>query len=126
MSGKVLCIDDSKTIQLCLQLALEGAGFTVLIAENGAVGLKLLEDNPDTGLIYLDVHMPVMDGFTCLQHIKDNPKTSHIDVIMVTTEGSKVKVERSKGLGASGWIVKPIDENIAVSVAEKYLGKRPA
>jgi diguanylate cyclase (GGDEF)-like protein len=107
---KILVVDDEPHIRKILQFLLEQEGFQVTPAENGEVALdKLKSFTPD--LILLDVMMPRMDGFTVLQHLRDNFQTSWIPVIMLTAKGeSSEKVRGLKG-GANDYLTKPFNHD---------------
>ena len=57
----ILCIDDEESVRRLFQVALEGAGYRVLTAENGKQGLRLL-GHQEVDLIFVDIFMPEMDG----------------------------------------------------------------
>ncbi len=107
---KILVVDDEPHIRKILQFLLEQEGFQVTPAENGEVALEKLKTfTPD--LILLDVMMPRMDGFTVLQHLRDNFQTSWIPVIMLTAKGeSSEKVRGLKG-GANDYLTKPFNHD---------------
>ena len=71
MSGeKILIVDDSKTIRKILATSLTKVGYQVEFAENGQEGLEVFaQTNPD--LVLLDVDMPIMDGFSMLENLKE-------------------------------------------------------
>ena len=104
--GRVLVTDDSDDVRLALQILLEDAGYEVIEAKDGAEAVKLAQsDAPD--LILLDVMMPVMDGFTALKHLKSDPATKSIPVIMVTARGGRNDQDNARDLGAFDFIHKP-------------------
>ncbi|MCL6525564.1 MAG: response regulator transcription factor [Thermaceae bacterium] len=99
---KVLLVEDDPGVREALKLGLELEGYVVVEAENGAEGLRKLEDNPD--LIVLDVLLPGGDGFGVLREIR---RMSPVPVLMLTALD---EVEwRVKGLreGADDYLVKP-------------------
>jgi CheY-like chemotaxis protein len=82
---RVLIIDDSPSVLRLLQFVFESEHYDVVTASDGAEGLqKIGERLPD--VVITDSIMPVMDGFEFLQKLKDQPSTSHIPVIMLTSE----------------------------------------
>jgi CheY-like chemotaxis protein len=82
---KILVIDDNKETVMSLNFALEKAGYQVDYAYDGQEGyLKAIEFMPD--LIILDIMLPVMDGFTMNRHLKENPQTRHIPVVVITAK----------------------------------------
>jgi CheY-like chemotaxis protein len=82
---RVLIIDDSPSVLRLLQFVFESEHYDVVTAADGAEGLqKIGEQLPD--VVITDSIMPVMDGFAFLQKLKEHPITSHIPVIMLTSE----------------------------------------
>ncbi len=80
---KILIVEDEVSIVKALKLKLTKAGFQVLVAENGKKGLTLaLKEIPD--LILLDVVMPVMDGMTMLQKLREEDAGKKIKVLVLT------------------------------------------
>lgn len=104
--GRVLVTDDSDDVRLALQILLEDAGYEVIEATDGAEAVKLAQSDPPD-LILMDVMMPVMDGFTALKHLKSDPVTKSIPVIMVTARGGRNDQDNARDLGAFDFIHKP-------------------
>ena len=128
MSKKVLTIDDSKTVRLIITKHLSVFGLEILEAENGEAGVaKAKEGKPD--LILLDYNMPVMDGHQALLALKDDPSTSPIPVIMLTTETVQDTVLKLIKLGLKDFIAKPFTREILLkkvnSVLPIYEGDEP-
>jgi len=121
MSKKVLTIDDSKTVRLIITKHLSVFGVEVLEAENGEIGVaKAKEGKPD--LILLDYNMPVMDGHQTLLALKDDPSTSPIPVIMLTTETVQDTVLKLIKLGLKDYIAKPFTREILLKKVNSVLG----
>ena len=96
MSKKLLIVDDEAHIRMLLEQTLEeleDEGVEFLMAENGEQALETIqEEKPD--LVFLDVMMPKMDGFEMCDKIKNDERTSHIPVIMLTAKAtSKDKID---------------------------------
>ncbi len=107
---RILVVDDEPHIRKILQFLLEQEGFEVTLAENGAVALEKLADcQPD--LILLDVMMPKMDGFTVLQHLRENHRTSWVPVIMLTAKGESSEKVRGLRGGANDYLTKPFNHD---------------
>ncbi|WP_218354561.1 response regulator [Alteromonas lipotrueiana] len=85
---RVLLVDDSRLARNHIRRVLEGMGLEKIVeAENGATALTLIKD--DTfDLVVTDYNMPEMDGRELSEFIRFNPETSHIPIIMVTSEAS--------------------------------------
>lgn len=101
----ILCIDDEEPVRRLFQVALEGAGYRVLTAENGRHGLRLLEDQ-EVDLIFVDIFMPEMDGVEVIPLLR---KTRPASKIMAITGGSGRRnyLDMAKHLGAHDTLMKP-------------------
>jgi len=72
-------------------------------------------------VLLLDLNMPIVDGYQVLEHIKSNPATRHIPIIILTTTGDSREVRRCYNLGCNIYITKPVDY-VEFSQAIKELG----
>jgi twitching motility two-component system response regulator PilH len=120
--GTVLVVDDSPTETRIFVNALTKAGYRAETAPNGEEGIKSARRlQPD--LILMDVIMPVLNGFQATRQLQQDPQTSHIPVIMVTSKDQET--DRTWGLrqGASDYLVKPIDAGELVARIRKALGE---
>jgi len=119
---KVLVVDDDKD---CVQLVkdfLESRGFEIVTAVEGETGLaKAKALKPD--LIILDVMMPLMDGITVLQKLKENPATQSIPVIMLTAKDRDEDVLKGYKHGAEYYITKPFELNQLILGVNLMIGK---
>ncbi len=79
--------------------------------ENGREVLELLsKQNPDRpDVIFLDINMPIMDGWDCLRQLKLHPNYRHIPAIMYSTSSAKHDIEMAYRLGALLFLTKPED-----------------
>lgn len=109
MTARILVVDDTPLNVKLLTAKLEVEYYAVTTAENGAKALDMIDAEPPD-LILLDVMMPEMDGFEVCRHIKANPGTAHIPVVMVTALNDVT--DRVKGLeaGADDFLTKPIND----------------
>jgi cyclic di-GMP phosphodiesterase len=103
---KILVIDDHRTVGMLMESVLKLRGFQVLHAEEGAAGLELARRELPA-LIFLDIMMPEMDGFRVCKQLKQDPTTSAIPVIFLSSFGEAVAVERGKAAGGDGFLKKP-------------------
>jgi len=106
---KILLVDDTRTIILFEKMLLAGEGFDIRSAYNGREALNLVyEDPPD--LILLDLLMPEMDGYEVCERLKNDPATSSIPIIVVSTRSSEESIKRCLSMGADYYIFKPINK----------------
>jgi len=108
MTKTVLTVDDSRTMRDMLMIALSGAGYSVVQAEDGVHGLEVLEGTtPD--VIITDINMPRMDGFGFIENVRRDKRHRGVQILVLTTESDPAKKDRARAAGATGWIVKPFD-----------------
>lgn len=94
--------------------------YKVITAINGQQGFEMaVELNPD--IIISDVMMPVMDGFQLCNEIKQEIKTSHIPVILLTSLSETDKHIEGLQTGADGYVTKPFNEELLISQVENLL-----
>ncbi|GMU88498.1 MAG: DNA-binding response regulator [Chlorobiota bacterium] len=107
MTGtKILIIEDEKDIIEFMKYNLELENFSVISANDGVDGLKLMEEKPD--LVLLDIMMPKMDGYEVCRRIRENKETAGTPVIFLTAKSSEYDEVKGLDLGANDYIVKPI------------------
>ena len=105
MGKKVLIVEDDNNIAELLRLYMEKDGFSVVIAENGAIGIAEFERSaPD--LVLLDLMLPVLDGWGVCREIR---ATSNVPVIMLTAKDETHDKVTGLEMGADDYIVKPFE-----------------
>lgn len=106
-----MVIEDDPMTREVIQRHLEREGFVVFPAENGKVGLQnLYEVNPD--LVVLDINMPLMDGFTVCERIRE---LSLIPIIMLTARSEPEEIVKGLELGADDYITKPFNGDVLIA-----------
>lgn len=110
----VLIIDDSPTELHLFQNMLEKNGFETLVADSGETGLRQAQtSHPDC--ILMDVVMPGMNGFQATRKLNQNPATSGIPVIIITSKDQETDKIWGMRQGAVEYLVKPIGEKQLVA-----------
>ena len=121
MAKTVLIIDDSKAIRDMVAFTLQPHGYQIVTAADGSEGLiKLRSDNP--ALVITDLNMPVMNGIEFIRNARQEAAGSGIPIVMLTTETKPELKAEGKAAGATGWINKPFDADMLLSVAKKLAG----
>jgi two-component system, sensor histidine kinase and response regulator len=120
--GTILVIDDDPAVRDLTSRFLIKMGFRVVTAESGAEGLRLAKKVHPL-LITLDVMMPEMDGWSVLKEIKADPAMADIPVIMVSVVDN---LQMGIGLGASNYLIKPVDRDRLAVLVEQYGSARPS
>ena len=104
MTGKILVVDDEKSIVDIISYNLKKEDYDVITAFDGQQGLKMaLTENPD--LILLDIMMPKLDGFDVCRRIRD--KKLQTPIIMLTARAEEVDKVLGFELGADDYVTKP-------------------
>ncbi len=117
---RLLLIDDDPNLILLVKDYLEFRGYEVITAEHGQEALDVLQkDTPD--MIICDVMMPQMDGYSLVEHVRKDPRTSWIPVLFLSAKGQSQ--DRVKGLntGADVYMVKPFEPEELVAQVESSL-----
>ncbi|MFZ5603339.1 MAG: response regulator, partial [Pseudomonadota bacterium] len=83
MAKNIMIVDDSASLRQVVAIALRGAGYDVIEAQNGQDALSKL-DGKKIHLIISDVNMPVMDGITLVKEVKKLPAYKFTPIIMLT------------------------------------------
>lgn len=112
----ILIIDDDPVVHDIMKRMLAKEGFEAKSAMNGPDGLRLAR-TLHPAAITLDVMMPEMDGWQVLRELKSDPALATIPVIMVTIMEDK---GAGYALGASDYLVKPVDRNHLINTVRKY------
>ncbi len=108
MTLNVLAVDDSRTMRDMLSMALTGAGFSAVLAEDGEKGLDALKEGQFDAII-TDINMPNMDGFSFIGHVRGQDQFKSIPILVLTTEAAPELKAKARNAGATGWVVKPFD-----------------
>ncbi|MFA5984697.1 MAG: response regulator [Methylococcaceae bacterium] len=120
MSKTILIIDDSASVRQVASIALKGAGYEVLQAEDGQDALTKL-DGQKIHLIISDVNMPNMDGITFVKEAKKLAAYKFTPIIMLTTESQESKKQEGQAAGAKAWIVKPFQPAQMLAAVSKLI-----
>jgi diguanylate cyclase (GGDEF)-like protein len=105
---RVLIVDDDEDIRLALDITLEGAGFETIQATDGLEALDLARSAaPD--VVILDVMMPRLDGLETLRQLREDARTSHLPVLLLTARVQRQDAIEGLDAGADDYLAKPFD-----------------
>lgn len=116
----IFVVDDSPLIISFLKTTLEGAGYKVNSAADGAQAvsaLKVAMQKPD--LIITDINMPHMNGLELIKNARQMFRFTPI--LALTTENQAAKRDEAKKLGATGWLTKPVTPEDLLKVVRQVL-----
>lgn len=120
--GIVLVIDDNQDVRDYVKSLLEGE-YAVMEAANGEEGLRIaVASVPD--IIICDVMMPVMDGMECCRRLKEEPRTSHIPVMMLTAYSMDEQKIKGYECGADSYIAKPFSSELLMARLHNLIDNR--
>lgn len=121
MSKTILSVDDSASVRQMVQLTLQGAGYRVIQASDGAEGLAKAQST-SVDMIVTDLNMPNMNGLSLIQELRKLPAYRGVPIVFLTTESDIDAKQKAKAAGATGWITKPFQQDQLVAVVKKVLG----
>ena len=103
---------------------LEGTGLTIITAANGEEAVKIFNSNPyGFDLIFMDIHMPTMDGFAATRKIRslEMPRARTIPIIALTANVFKDDVDKCMAAGMNDHLGKPVDISQVFEKMNKYM-----
>jgi chemosensory pili system protein ChpA (sensor histidine kinase/response regulator) len=117
----VVVADDSISVRKFVGRMLEKAGYRVKLASDG---LEASEVVAQVGchLVITDLEMPRMNGYELMAHLRQNPTTRKIPVLVVTSRAGAKHRDRAMKEGASGFLTKPVQEDQLIETVEKLIG----
>jgi len=117
---KILAVDDDEDIRELVKYNLAKDGFRVRCVASGEQAItKALDFIPD--LVLLDLMLPGLDGLDVCRQLKNNPKTNHIPIIMLTAKGEDSDVVAGLELGADDYITKPFSPRVLLARTKAVL-----
>jgi DNA-binding response OmpR family regulator len=119
-AATILIVDDIETNRDMLGRRLERAGYTVILAEGGKQGLKLIEQR-SIDLVLLDIMMPDFNGIETLQAIRAKYSMMQLPVIMATAKDRSEDMVQAFDLGANDYVTKPIDLPMVLARIQSHL-----
>jgi two-component system phosphate regulon response regulator PhoB len=119
----VLVVEDDEHIRELLEYNLTKDGYRVTAVETGEEGVKCARANlPD--LVLLDLMLPGMDGLDVCRALRQDAKTQHVPVVMVTAKGEEADIVTGLELGADDYITKPFSPRVLVARVRAVLRRR--
>jgi signal transduction histidine kinase/CheY-like chemotaxis protein len=118
---RIAVVDDRETNRQILVKLLESVGFKPRTASNGAEAIALWQEwQPN--LIWMDMRMPVMDGYAATRHIRQQPQGKNTVIIAITASAFEEQREKVLTAGCNDFVRKPFTEQIIFDKMAEYLG----
>ncbi|MBW2434568.1 MAG: response regulator, partial [Deltaproteobacteria bacterium] len=117
----LLLVEDNEINQQVAREILEGAGLKVTVANNGQEALNSVKEN-NYDAVLMDVQMPVMDGYTATQKIRNlESEIRNVPIIAMTAHAMAGDEDKSLQVGMNGHVTKPIDPDQLFSALQKWI-----
>ena len=122
MPEKILVVEDNEQNRILMRQILTHHGYEVLEATDGLTGLEMARAHMPA-LILLDIQMPVMNGFTVIRELRNNPELRKIKAIAVTSFAMKGDREKALQAGFDEYVTKPIDTRKFLELVKQVLSR---
>ena len=119
-----LLVDDTPTNLFLLETICQSVGLPYRTAENGRVALELCRQQ-HFDLIFMDIQMPIMDGYTAIREICKLPDSATTAIVALTASAFQEDVEKALGAGSTGFIPKPFERDQLLLCIADALGITP-
>lgn len=119
---RILLIDDSLSVRKFVGRMLERAGYQVETAVDGEDGVKKAMARRYS-VIITDLEMPKLNGYEVLQTLRQRASTKSTPIMVMTTRAGEKHQQAAMGLGASGYLTKPVEERALVAAVEQWIGR---
>jgi CheY-like chemotaxis protein len=122
---KIMLIDDDPDDQVFFRDALQTIqpDINCELTSSCQEAFRLLEAPPLPEFIFMDLNMPVMNGFDCLVYLKNQKEYKDIPVVIFTTSKNLNDISKTKQLGAKWYMTKPDDFNLLCTKLKKIIQK---
>jgi len=117
----VIVADDSISVRKFVARMLEKSGYCVRLASDGLEAAEIAVQS-GAHLIVTDLEMPRMNGYELMSHLRQNPETRRIPVMVVTSRAGAKHRDRALKEGAVDFLTKPVQEEQLLAAVEKILG----
>lgn len=121
MTVTILIVDDDYMNREILQAHMSNAGYSVLTANGGLAALEVIKQQPPD-IILMDVRMPGMTGYELCAHLKSQPDTLHLPVLLMTAMDDDENLANGSAAGADGFISKPFNTNDIQAQIRRLIG----
>src|SRR5258706_6897153 len=108
MTKRILIADDEHAVRQLLEVVLASQGYDVLIAQNGDQMVRMAQERvPD--LVLVDLMMPHLDGYEAIRQLRNDTRTAHLPMIILTAKSTPDDVVTGFETGADDYITKPFN-----------------
>jgi CheY-like chemotaxis protein len=123
MGAPVLVVDDNPTNRLVISTMLRKLGFASILTENGEQGAEAALAEPRPALVFMDIQMPVLDGFDATVRIRQNEQSrglARLPVVALTADVFEQTRQHCKDADMDDFLAKPVDLQELQAVLAKW------
>ncbi|MEA2048084.1 MAG: response regulator [Campylobacterota bacterium] len=120
----ILLAEDNMINQTVILGLLEDTGIEVIIANNGKEALEKLMKHKYIEMVFMDINMPIMDGYEATLELRQNRKYDDTPVIALTANAMQKDIDKAKEVGMEEHLGKPIDVQSFYALLLKYIPKK--
>jgi len=117
----IMVVDDNPTNLFLMETICQGIGLPYVTASNGEDAVENARQHR-FDLIFMDIQMPVMDGYTAIREIRRIEKAATTQIIALTASAMQDDVEQALGAGSTGFLAKPFERNQLLLCIAEHLG----
>jgi diguanylate cyclase (GGDEF)-like protein len=118
--ARIIVADDDENLCIILRETLRDAGYEVLVAHDGDHLVRMAQEHaPD--LLLVDLMMPTMDGFEAIRQLRNDTRTGHLPMLILTARSASAEVVTGFDTGADDYIVKPYDIDVLLARIRGHL-----
>jgi two-component system, chemotaxis family, chemotaxis protein CheY len=121
MAKTVMIVDDSPTMLMSMEGMLLKAGLGVSKANNAEEALAVLKRGDKPDMIITDLNMGAMNGVDLIREVRRLPGFAFMPIVMLTTESQQQKRDEAKSVGATGWMVKPVQPQAMLQIVKQLV-----
>jgi CheY-like chemotaxis protein len=119
---RILLVEDNAMNLDMLKRRLERRGFEVLVAQDGAEGVRVATESMPR-LVLMDISLPVMDGWEATRRLKADPRTAAIPILVLTAHALSTDRDKCFAAGADDYDTKPVDFKRLLDKIEALIGQ---
>ncbi len=122
LSGRLLYIEDNlSNIKLIERIIERRPGVEMLVSSQGTIGLEMARQH-EPGLIFLDLHLPDIHGSEVLSHLRADPRTAGLPVVVLSADATPGQLKKLLASGANEYLTKPLDVAKVLAALDRFLG----
>jgi CheY-like chemotaxis protein len=120
--ARILVVEDNDRNRKLVRDVLQHAGFEVVEAHTGELGVDLARESPPD-LVLMDLQLPGIDGTEAFRQIRESPSTAAVPIVALTAFAMRADEERVRRAGFDGYLTKPISVRALPEQVRGYLAR---